>query len=480
MVRRVSILSFVGFLAVCSTVAAQTPGVLYTWNGTGTDTYDWFATGPTQTASLSNTTPGQLTVTELGYYDAFNDVQYHGGSLLISDGFNRLRDSATFQGGLDVSGLSYLELDVSHNGAGTIDVQFYTQVGPGSTFTWANLPDYHLVGGTNYTLQFPLSALTPEQRAYVRTIGLQPRAHTSIGDVTWTISEVRSVGTPLTVRDIATHDVGSSDNGFNGVVGNFDLAAIVGNDGGQNQSGLSINNAGSGSLRWTDKGGDGTAGHESGAAVTWANGTGWGGIYNNNTFFERPADVSNYNRVLYRMKATDVNPGGGGTIGVQAFFQNGAYNYRVAGVVPLPVDGQYHDFLLPLGAVSERQYVQAFGVNLGTHPNDVTIDVDLVEFQYLQTTPGDYNFNNTVDAADYAFWRKLNGGSNPFQLDNEVPNTTPGTVTVEDRDAWQSRFGNSAPGSGLGGSGSVPEPAAMVLIVSALVGGVLTRRRVHS
>jgi hypothetical protein len=52
---------------------------------------------------------------------------------------------------------------------------------------------------------------------------------------------------------------------------------------------------------------------------------------------------------------------------------------------------------------------------------------------------GDYNGNGIVDAADYVVWR--NGGP----LQNEVPETTPGTVTSEDYDAWRARFG-------LGGS----------------------------
>jgi len=76
--------------------------------------------------------------------------------------------------------------------------------------------------------------------------------------------------------------------------------------------------------------------------------------------------------------------------------------------------------------------------------------------------PGDYNGNGTVDAADYVIWRR-NLGTN-FQLPNEVADTTPGMVTVEDYAAWRERFGSTAgPGSALGAA--VPEPATLLLVL---------------
>ena len=71
-----------------------------------------------------------------------------------------------------------------------------------------------------------------------------------------------------------------------------------------------------------------------------------------------------------------------------------------------------------------------------------------------------------MDAADYVLWR--NGGP----LANEVD--APGTVNGADYTAWRARFGNP-PG---GGSGTVPEPAAIALI--GLFASVsLTSRRVR-
>ena len=49
--------------------------------------------------------------------------------------------------------------------------------------------------------------------------------------------------------------------------------------------------------------------------------------------------------------------------------------------------------------------------------------------------PGDYNNNGTVDAADYAVWRKSLGQN--ITLAND---TTPGMVTQADYDVWRSNF----------------------------------------
>jgi hypothetical protein len=65
----------------------------------------------------------------------------------------------------------------------------------------------------------------------------------------------------------------------------------------------------------------------------------------------------------------------------------------------------------------------------------------------INLSSGDYNGNHTVDAADYAVWRKTpaNFGTNAAGYA-----------------AWRSHFGNAA-GSGLGSGGLVPEPTTAVL-----------------
>jgi autotransporter-associated beta strand protein len=78
--------------------------------------------------------------------------------------------------------------------------------------------------------------------------------------------------------------------------------------------------------------------------------------------------------------------------------------------------------------------------------------------------PGDYNLDNKVDAADYVLWRK-----NP----NAHGGDPQGYIT------WRENFGNPAgagSGSELAGGGSVPEPAAVVLMLLGVAGAVMGRR----
>jgi hypothetical protein len=73
--------------------------------------------------------------------------------------------------------------------------------------------------------------------------------------------------------------------------------------------------------------------------------------------------------------------------------------------------------------------------------------------------PGDFNFDGAVDGADYVVWRKNGWGPLNYA-------------------AWRSNFGATyGSGSGFEG-GSVPEPAAIVMLSLFVCGLALTRRRV--
>lgn len=460
MARSRILFAVLSMLIYSGVARAQSPGVLYTWPGTG-NIADWTTNGPNFTV-LDNNTAGQLTATEMG--DQL-DPTIVGGEVFIHDGFQRRLESSADIGGLDLTGLSYLEMDIGHNSpTATVNVQFYVQATPTYDYKWGGSdgilqgPDWSLGPGM-HTVRLPISQLAADHQVYIVGIGADVRNHASAGNLTWTISELRAVGTPLTTRDIATHNVGTSDNGLNGAYINFEGAAVQGGTGNQDQVGLSQNTSGSGSLEWTDLGGG------PGAAIGWGNGTTFGG----NNYNERPLSADNYNQVIFRMKATDpLNQGG--TISVQSYFQNEAYfDYQVPGTQDLPVDGQFHDLVFSLTGLHGMKSIDAFGVNLGAHPNNAIIDVDLVRFNTVAGVPGDYNNNGVVDAGDYVLWRK--GGP----LANEVD--TPGTVNAADYAAWRARFGNTS-GSGLA-SGAVPEPAGMVLLMSALVAPlvVATKRK---
>jgi hypothetical protein len=353
---------------LCGVAHAQSPSVLYTFDDTGNaapNIENWarnFGAASTS-ATLDNTTFGALTITETSVVV--------GGSQAFSDGSNRVRESSTVSsGGTDLTGLDWLEFDLGHNGAGNINVQFFIQ---GSTaFSYAALgPDLVVTPGIN-TYQVPLAGLTPAQAVYVRTIGFNARDHAALGNVVWTLNEVRSGGSPLAVRDLVTFDNGEAEGGLQGARVNFDFAAIAGNDGNQNQTGLSHNSSGSGSLQWTDLGG------QAGGAVNWGNGTAWNG----NSFNNRTTDLSNYKYMTIRMSATDALAGGG-SVNVQGFFQKNNFAYDTPGTLALPIDGSFHDLVFDLSGLSipaTMNVVEATGVNLGTHTNDLVINIDNVRF----------------------------------------------------------------------------------------------------
>jgi hypothetical protein len=190
--------------------------------------------------------------------------------------------------------------------------------------------------------------------------------------VAWTIREVRSVGPSLTHRDLETFDNGTVEGGLQGALVNFDGASVLGNTG-QNQTGLSHNAAGSGSLQWTDVGGG------AGGAISVGNGT----ALNGNTFNNRAADLSNYDTVTIRRSATDPN-NGGGSVNVQSFFQtNNFASFLTAGTQSLSVDGQFYDLVFPLAGLTNMNVVDQTGINLGSHPQDLVINVDSVKFDVV-------------------------------------------------------------------------------------------------
>jgi len=338
---------------------AQSPGALYSWAGTG-NIQQWmraFGAGSTS-ATLDNSIAGTLRLIETS--------SVAGGSQAFSDDFNRVRELPSApNGGLDLTGLSFLRWTVGHNGASPVNVQFYVQATTSSTFV-ALGPDLSIAPGVN-SYDVPLTGLTAAQAVYVRTLGMNIRDHAGLGNLTWTVEEVASGGAPLVTRDLITHD-GSVEGGLQGAIVNFDNASVLGNNGGQNQTGLSWNSVGTGSLQWTDLGGG------NGAAISWGNGTAWSG----NTFNNRTTDLSNYTHVTVRMSATGT---GGGTVGVQSFFQKNNFgSFQSPGSLNLDVDGQFHDLTFALSGLTDMNVVDQTGIDLFAHSGDLVINVDNIRF----------------------------------------------------------------------------------------------------
>jgi hypothetical protein len=232
------------------------------------------------------------------------------------------------------------------------------------------------------TYQVPLTGLTPAQAVYLRTIGFNARTHNAVGDVVWSLQEVRAGGTPLKNRILFSADA-AIEGGLQGAYANFDLPAIQGNNGGQNQTGLS-HDAATGSLKWTDVGG------QQGAAMNFGNGTAWNG----NTFNNRTADVSNYERVSVNISATDA-ANGGGLLGMNAFMQTNNFQFHSLqnGLGQnIPIDGRFHTLTWlietnPAGTpVPNANAMDAFGINLFGHAQDLDIRVNWIRFNVPEPT----------------------------------------------------------------------------------------------
>jgi hypothetical protein len=92
--------------------------------------------------------------------------------------------------------------------------------------------------------------------------------------------------------------------------------------------------------------------------------------------------------------------------------------------------------------------------------------------------PGDYNGDNTVNAADYTVWRNNLGAAD---LTNRDQNAV-GPVGEADYDFWKAHFGETASGSGAAGLSAVPEPSSLCTVVAGLVvtflSGVRRRSRI--
>lgn len=118
-------------------------------------------------------------------------------------------------------------------------------------------------------------------------------------------------------------------------------------------------------------------------------------------------------------------------------------------------------------------YVSDFGLDFMNYFGVVnlqagsTSSLDSIEIVALQEQPlpGDFNQNGTVDAADYVLWR--HNDNKPIRLPNES-GLNYGSVDIEDYWFWKANFGNTV-GEAAVGSVSVPEPAAIMLALLALL-----------
>jgi hypothetical protein len=85
-------------------------------------------------------------------------------------------------------------------------------------------------------------------------------------------------------------------------------------------------------------------------------------------------------------------------------------------------------------------------------------------------TPGDFNDDGVVDAADYVVWRKTDGTNFDLGGNGDETGGSMNVVDMADYNLWVNNFGETSAGSG--GGAAVPEPVScfMLLFTSTLFG----------
>jgi hypothetical protein len=189
-----------------------------------------------------------------------------------------------------------------------------------------------------------------------------------------------------------------------------------------------------------------------------------------------------------------------GSLQIEGRFSNGPLGtlaYTLAGVVPgddygqLLVDGDAA-FAGTLEVVLDGEFTPSVGdsFELATYdssvgqfntlalPTGITWDLeytpDVLVLTVLPSLTGDFNGDGVVGAADYVMWRNAYGSTTHPQLDLD------GSGTVDDGDytIWAANFGGIDGGGGS--AAGVPEPAAALISLSALLLAIPTRRRLDT
>src|SRR5262245_20851627 len=161
-----------------SSAWAQTGAPIYTW-----DHAFGFAAGPNlelwakdfgdNAIGLSNAIDGELTITE----DA-TKTQW-----AIHDDYNFIRESTPGgYGGLDLTGLESIKIEIGHNGTKSYGGQIYVNPQTGTSGSgccdFIGLGGFNVAPGAPQTFTVPLSAVGASQIAFIRSMGVQIFDHT--------------------------------------------------------------------------------------------------------------------------------------------------------------------------------------------------------------------------------------------------------------------------------------------------------------
>lgn len=140
--------------------------------------------------------------------------------------------------------------------------------------------------------------------------------------------------------------------------------------------------------------------------------------------------------------------------------------------------------------VSQNERTAHFGLGSSADPIDlvtiewpsgivqrlygVEVDQTLRVIESLTATPGDYNGDGVIDAADYTLWRDHEGGP-AGSLPNDAVGGTIGSAQYVQ---WAQNYGSVEDSSSSAGGRGVPEPESWVLLT--LAASTRLRRRTRS
>ena len=135
----------------------------------------------------------------------------------------------------------------------------------------------------------------------------------------------------------------------------------------------------------------------------------------------------------------------------------------------VPVLGNTFNIISTIAGVSGMfvNIVQDPGMPVGLFMN-VKYLPNIAQLVVVDTLPGDYNRNGTVDAADYVLWRNTLG--NVVAAFSGADGNGSGTIDPGDYSLWRGNFGQSAgPGAGAGANAAVPEPTSLALLLLGML-----------
>jgi hypothetical protein len=101
----------------------------------------------------------------------------------------------------------------------------------------------------------------------------------------------------------------------------------------------------------------------------------------------------------------------------------------------------------------------------------LVIDIGALEAQ-TNLLPGDYNYNGSVDAADYTVWRDTKGSTTDLRADGSGPTTGVPDGVVDDYDYafWKSHIGDTLPPPGSGALAEVAPETTVAETESGTLG----------